>query len=507
MSYPSSIDDLSTTRGTSGAPLSNPNHITHHTAEDTAIQALETKVGVNSSADATSIDYKLKNPASIDPGHKHTNSSVTLALDDLSDVVITSPADGNGLAYEAASGKFKNISTTTADASASVKGVTKLSVAPVSSTAPIAVGDNDPRFTTNSGTALNGTSNKVEDAGDTSATSVASKLVRADASGLIDKSFLKPGIQTTFTAGMSITPGQPFCVSTYSSSQVALDTSTNDTGTGSTITKSFTVGANSNRGLVLFLLTSGTSATSVTYNGVALTKIDSSGVTGATNFLETWYLSAPATGANNLVINFSGSRTAYWNIYSYYNVSQSGQPEVNSTGIGSSGSSSVSVTPLTNGALIAGAGYLAGATASGSIFTNNKITNAANTNLFSSDSGGIFPQSSQTLSTSGGSGNVAVNVLVLAPVATSLTPRAYLTSAVQSTTTVAFAGISQSTVSAGQTMTGIVAGIDANQSGLTIGAQYYLGNTPGTFSTSAGSVSRKAGIALSATSILITNIW
>lgn len=179
MSFPSSLDDLSTTRGTTGAPLSNPNHITHHTAEDSAIQALETKVGIDSSAVTTSLDYKLKSTSSINPGHKHTNASVTLGLDDLTDVVITTPANGNGLTYNGTN--WVNSSSAVADASTTVKGLTELNVAPASPTVPIAIGANN----TKSGTAASG-SNKVEDEGDTSATSSASKLVRFDGSGKLD---------------------------------------------------------------------------------------------------------------------------------------------------------------------------------------------------------------------------------------------------------------------------------------------------------------------------------
>jgi hypothetical protein len=181
MSFPSSLDDLSTTRGTTGAPLSNPNHITHHTAEDTAIQALEAKVGIDSSAVTTSLDYKLKNAASIDPGHKHTNTSVTLALDDMTDVVITTPINGNGLTYNGSN--WVNSTTSTADASTTVKGVTKLSVAPASPTAPIAVGDNDPRFVTDSGGTLNGTTNKLIDQTSVTATATANKVARRNAAG------------------------------------------------------------------------------------------------------------------------------------------------------------------------------------------------------------------------------------------------------------------------------------------------------------------------------------
>jgi microcystin-dependent protein len=151
MSFPSSLDDLSTTRGNASDPTSAPDHAAHHAREDGAIQALQTKVGVDNSADMTSLDYLLKSASSIDPGHKHTSASVTLALANLTDVLLTSPADGNGLIFDGASGKWKNSTSSVADASTSVKGITKLSVAPVSSSNPIAVGDNDPRLNTASG--------------------------------------------------------------------------------------------------------------------------------------------------------------------------------------------------------------------------------------------------------------------------------------------------------------------------------------------------------------------
>lgn len=69
--FPTAFDDLDSTRGSSTNPLSSPNHITHHTNEDDAIEALQVKVGINSSEDSSSLDYKLTNASSVSPGHKH----------------------------------------------------------------------------------------------------------------------------------------------------------------------------------------------------------------------------------------------------------------------------------------------------------------------------------------------------------------------------------------------------------------------------------------------------
>lgn len=71
--YPTSIDSF--TDPTSTQTLNNPSHSGQHTNANDAIAALEAKVGINSSAVTTTLDYLLKNTASIDPGHKHTFAS------------------------------------------------------------------------------------------------------------------------------------------------------------------------------------------------------------------------------------------------------------------------------------------------------------------------------------------------------------------------------------------------------------------------------------------------
>src|SRR6185503_3246116 len=120
--YPSNIDTNST-GGTlnvqaSTTPLSTGHVSSHQNLTDATI-ALETKVGIDSSADSTTIDYKLKSASSINPGHKHTSTSLTLALANLSDVLITTPADGNGLIYNGSASKWENSTTSTPDASTS----------------------------------------------------------------------------------------------------------------------------------------------------------------------------------------------------------------------------------------------------------------------------------------------------------------------------------------------------------------------------------------------------
>jgi len=70
ITYPTAKDVL--TNPLSSDPLNNPSHSTQHGNINDAVEALETKVGIDSSADTDSIDYKLKSTSSSNPGHKHT---------------------------------------------------------------------------------------------------------------------------------------------------------------------------------------------------------------------------------------------------------------------------------------------------------------------------------------------------------------------------------------------------------------------------------------------------
>lgn len=99
------------------------------------------------------------------------------------------------------------------DASTTVKGINKMSVAPASATEPIAVGDNDPRVpTTDEKAALAGTSgtavsaaNKLIDADDAATTSTADKVPRANGSGKIDNGWLSNSPTESVTSGDTIT--------------------------------------------------------------------------------------------------------------------------------------------------------------------------------------------------------------------------------------------------------------------------------------------------------------
>lgn len=105
----------------------------HINSIQTSVTGIEDTVGITGSTDPTSLKYKVENTASVNPGHRHgiaglsatgTASSTTFLRGD------------NTWATP----------TTTVDASTTVKGVSKLSVAPVTANDPIAVGNNDTRL-------------------------------------------------------------------------------------------------------------------------------------------------------------------------------------------------------------------------------------------------------------------------------------------------------------------------------------------------------------------------
>jgi len=68
-----------------------------------------------------------------------------------------------------------------------------------------------------------------------------------------------------------------------------------------------------------------------------------------------------------------------------------------------------------------------------------------------------------------------------------------------------FLGFAVGAATIGNTVAVIIGGQTSNLAGLTTGSAYYLSDTLGAISTSAGSVSKKVGLSLSATSLLILN--
>jgi hypothetical protein len=73
--FPSSLDSL--TNPTSSDPLNSPSHSAQHANANDAIEALQAKVGVDSSAVTTSLDYKVAQAATLTGTQTLTNKTLT----------------------------------------------------------------------------------------------------------------------------------------------------------------------------------------------------------------------------------------------------------------------------------------------------------------------------------------------------------------------------------------------------------------------------------------------
>lgn len=103
---------------------------------------------------------------------------------------------------------------------------------------------------------------------------------------------------------------------------VAVDTSTSHSGSGTSLTKSMTIAANSNRVLVVHVGTYSSQQvpSGVTWNGVALT-LAGSVQGGNDNSVRSsiWYLVNPAAGTYNLVVSVGSSCSINLGATSFYN--------------------------------------------------------------------------------------------------------------------------------------------------------------------------------------------
>jgi len=95
-SFPASLDTL--TNPTSGDSLNSPSHSGQHSDANDAIEALQAKVGVDGSAVATSIDYKLNNTVATLTGTQ------TLTNKTLGSGVLVSPEERWSISATAATG-------------------------------------------------------------------------------------------------------------------------------------------------------------------------------------------------------------------------------------------------------------------------------------------------------------------------------------------------------------------------------------------------------------------
>ena len=123
-------------------------------------------------------------------------------------------------------------------------------------------------------------------------------------------SYMYDGSDTTWDTAGQIAP------------QVLIDSKgSTANGTGTTLTISHTVSDTYSNGMIVVFIAAGSAPSGVTFNGDALTQLDTqvNGSTGA----HIWYRVAPDVATGNVVITFSGSTHAAATVLSLYNVDQS----------------------------------------------------------------------------------------------------------------------------------------------------------------------------------------
>ena len=106
--FPTTLQDLDATRGTANQPLNNPSHVTHHTLEDDTMEAIQTKLGIDSSAVTTSHDYKLQNVTGSD------KAASVAGTETLTNKTLTSPKIGTSILDTNGNELFKLTATASA---------------------------------------------------------------------------------------------------------------------------------------------------------------------------------------------------------------------------------------------------------------------------------------------------------------------------------------------------------------------------------------------------------
>lgn len=200
---------------------------------------------------------------------------------------------------------------------------------------------------------------------------------------------------------------------------IAFDAATQGYANSTSLTWSHTC-TGSDRFLVVGIKLYGTNdITGITYAGVAMTHIGSEDVPGEATKSVLYGLTAPATGANNIIISRTSSGHIVASGASYTGVSQTGQPEAFGVNTANSTVVNITATVTTENAWLVGTAARAytGANISGGTDTTLRIENSLLLPGLEAagDSNGPLAAGSRTLQFSSGLANWAGVVASLAP--------------------------------------------------------------------------------------------
>ena len=155
--------------------------------------------------------------------------------------------------------------------------------------------------------------------------------------------------------------------------------------------------------------------TGVTYNGVALTQLGTGVIRSGSVTLRTWYLIAPATGANNIVVSRSTSADTWCLVVSYTGVSQTGFPDASATFQDSTSPMTGTLTTIADNAIavMVGSGTQTQTASTGATFVLNNTSGAYQ--LYESTTFPITPAGSYSMSFTQADAAVAISMVSLAP--------------------------------------------------------------------------------------------
>lgn len=306
-------------------------------------------------------------------------------------------------------------------------------------------------------------------------------------------------LANTFTAGPQCTAGQVVAIGPYQSDGgITLDTKGVNNNT-----KSFniTVGANNNRILVVFAVDSESHVMTMTYNGVSLTEVQ---VAGRAHI---FYLFAPATGTNSLAItSTSATASLGYCYYSYYNVYQSA---LDFSAIAQQ-DTALSSNTVADGVVVLGCGMTSSGITSttGTAYVYDTQTSASNT-IVSGSAGIVYPAVTSINFTVASGGTNYQALLGMAPV-TTVSEYVIQPASASNVSNQFFklynnvVGIVPTTIAATASGSVIINGVATGLSGLSASNKvYYLSDSAGSISTTAGTNSKKIGINLSTTTLLL----
>lgn len=164
--------------------------------------------------------------------------------------------------------------------------------------------------------------------------------------------------------------------------------------------------------------------TGVTYNSVAMTLVAKrqAGGTGTLRWFYLYYLNAPSTGANNIVISNSASSFIGAAAASYTGVSQTGQPEAQADNDGTSTSVTGTVTVATaNAWIVMGAKGQGGSIAAGSGATERADDSLSICGIYDGNGAKSTGSNAMTVTAATHVSNMACCIISIAPVAATTT--------------------------------------------------------------------------------------